>query len=180
MENVGKTYTNNTTIAKLILLYVFDKMETPLTESTVLNMCTNQNDWVTYMTCKEVMAELIDIGFLHVVGNGSSEPFYGITTDGRACLSYFFVKIPSSTREDISGFIKKNRLNFRRMQEYFRDYYKNADGSYTVVLKIVEPNNTLLEIKMNAANRAAATTMYKRWEERASDVFAQIHDTLQE
>ena len=180
MGNVGKIYTNSGTVAKLILLYVFDKMETPLTESTVLNMCTNQNDWLTYMVCKEVMAELVDIGFLHTVGNSANEPFYGITTDGRACLSYFFVKIPSSTREDISNFIKKNRLNFRRMQEYFRDYYKNSDGSYTVVLKIIEPNTTLLELKINAPNRAAATTIYKRWEEKASDVFAQIHDTLQE
>lgn len=180
MENDAKTYLNSSTIAKLILLYVFDKMETPLTESTVLNMCTNQNDWITYMTCKEVMAELIDVDFLNNVGNGANEPFYAITTDGRACLSYFFVKIPSSVREEISAFIKKNRLSFRRMQEYFRDYYKNADGSYTVLLKIVEPANTLLELKINAPNRAAATTMYKRWEEKASEVYAQIHDTLQD
>lgn len=180
MENVGKSYTNNSTIAKLILLYVFDKMESPLTESTLLNMCTNQNDWITYITFKEVMADLMDVGFIHSTNNGSNEPFYSITADGRACLSYFFIKIPSSIREDISNFVKKNRLNFRRMQEYFRDYYKNADGTYTVILKILEPSSTLLELKINAPNRAVATTMYKRWEEKASDIYAQIHDILQD
>ena len=180
MENNTQNYMGSTTIAKLVLLYVFDKMETPLTESTVLNICTNKNDWVNYMTCKEVLAELLDIGFLTATTSGTNEPFYSISAEGRACLSYFFVKIPSSVREDITAFVKENRMQFRRMQEYFRDYYKNADGTYTVLLKIIEPSATLLEIKFNAPNRAAAVTMYKRWEEKASEIFANIHDTLQE
>lgn len=178
MEPVGKSYTNSTTITKLILLYVFDKMEVPLTESTILNMCANQNDWVNYMTCRSVLADLVEIGFIHSLPNPSAEPFFTITADGRACLSYFFMKIPSSLREDISAYVKENRLNFRRKQEYFRNYYKNTDGTYTVLLRIVEPSSTVMELKLSVANRAAAKAIYEKWEKKASNVYSSIYDIL--
>ena len=40
-----------TSVNKLILLFVFDKMETALSERTVLDMCTSSNDWINYMDC---------------------------------------------------------------------------------------------------------------------------------
>ena len=36
------------------------------------------------------------------------------------------MKIPASLREEITIFIRDNRQSFRRKQEYFSDYYKNA------------------------------------------------------
>ena len=88
------------------------------------------------------------------------------------------MKIPASLREEITVFIRDNRQTFRRKQEYFSDYYKNADGSYTVLMKIVEPLGTKLELKLNVPNRAVAKQIYKRWEEKASDVYASIYNIL--
>lgn len=169
---------NNTTISKLVLLFVFDNMEMPLTDASITEMCCSQNSWISYITCKEIMTDLIDTGFIIESTNTSGEKYYTITSDGRGCLSYFFMKIPTSLREEITTYIKENRLNFRRRQEYFRDYYKNADGSYTVLMKIVEPLGTKLELKLNVANRAVAKQIYKRWEEKASDVYASIYNIL--
>ena len=94
------------------------------------------------------------------------------------CLNYFFVNIPSSLRDEISNYIKANRLNFRRKQEYFRDYSRNDDGSYTVLLKILDPAGSKLELKLNVANRASAQDIYKKWENKASDVYAALYDIL--
>ena len=55
--------TGNTTINKLILLFVFDKMEIPLTENTVIEMCSSRNTWITYMECTEALGQLIEAGF---------------------------------------------------------------------------------------------------------------------
>ena len=81
----------NTTISKLVLLYVFDKMEMPLTENTITDMCCNRNSWISYLTCKEVVNDLVENGFILVSTNNSGEQYYTITTDGRSCLSYFFM-----------------------------------------------------------------------------------------
>lgn len=168
----------NTTISKLILLYVFDKMEMPLTETTITDMCCNKNAWISYLTCKEVLIDLIENGFVVTSTNNSGEQYYTITTDGRSCLSYFFMKIPSSIREEITIYVKNNRIAFRKKQEFFSDYYKNADGSYTVLMKIIEPLGTRMELKLNVANRGIAKVIYNKWEQKASQVFGSLYDIL--
>ncbi len=169
---------NNTTVSKLVLLYVFDTMEMPLTENTITDMCCNRNTWISYLTCKEVLGDLIESGFIVSTTNNSGENYYTITNDGRDCISYFFSRIPASVRDEITNFVKENRMAFRRKQEYFSDYYKNADGSYTVLMRIVEPLGTKLELKLNVANRAIAKVIYNKWEERASQVYGSLYELL--
>ena len=81
-------------------------------------------------------------------------------------------------RESISEFIKANRMKYRRRQEYITDYFKNADGSYTVVLKIIEPAQPVLEVKMTVPSRHTAKWINKQWEERAPQVYATLYDML--
>ena len=169
---------NNSKVSKLVLLFVFDKMEIPLTEETILDMCCSQNAWIGYMLCKEDIAELVDSNFIVATTGKTPEKYYSITTEGRMCLNYFFINIPASLREEISTYVKNNRLNFRRKQEYFRDYSRNDDGSYSVLLKILEPKGAKLELKLNVANRSVAQDIYKKWENKASEVFSALHDIL--
>lgn len=168
----------NTTVSKLVLLYVFDTMEMPLTETTITDMCCNRNSWISYLTCKEVLLDLVENGFIVMNTNTSGEQYYTITTDGRSCVSYFFMKIPASLRDEILTFIKDNRQIFKRKQEYFSDYYKNADGTYTVLMRIIEPLGTRMELKLNVANRGIAKVIYNKWEEKASNVYGSLYDIL--
>ena len=101
---------------KLILLFVFDKMEVPLSESTILDMCTSSNPWMSYMDCKPIIHQLKDCGFIYNI-NTTGEALYAITSDGRMCLANYFVKIPTSTREEIAAFIKTNRNKYRKKQD---------------------------------------------------------------
>jgi predicted transcriptional regulator len=167
----------DTTIVKLILLYVLDQMEIPVTSETLNEMCCSQNNWLSYMTLTEVLPELVDARFVSACTNAGTD-YYKITQEGRDCLNYFFMKIPSSIRKDIGSYIKKNRQTYKRKQEYFRDYYKNRDGTYTVNLKIIDPTCSKLELKLNVANRAEAITVFKKWNESASDVYSAIYKIL--
>lgn len=81
-------------------------------------------------------------------------------------------------RVKIGEFIKKNRQAFKRKQEYFRDYYKNKDGTYTVNLKIIDPTCSKLEMKINVANRAEAKMVFSRWDSLASEVYSAIYRIL--
>lgn len=164
-------------VNKLILLFVFDKMEVPLSENTVLDMCCSSNAWISYMDCKPLLSTLLDYSFIYNVSD-QGEPLYGITPDGRVCLADFYVKIPSSLREEISLFVKNNRTKYKKRQECNADYYMNKDGTYTVFLKIVEPSQPLLELKLVVPNRQTAKNIYKKWEEKAGNVYATVYDCL--
>ena len=38
--------TGETSINKLIILFVFDKMESAISERTIVDMCSTSNDWM--------------------------------------------------------------------------------------------------------------------------------------
>lgn len=169
------------TIYKLILLFVFDKMEVPLSENTVIDMCTSSNNWIPYMDCKVVFKQLVDeSNFIYRINGNSaaSESLYTITPEGRVCLAHFFIRIPSTLREEISEYIKDNRMNYRRKQEYFADYHKNPDGTHTVILRIIDSVQPVFEVKLNVPTRATAKWIYKKWEEKATQVYSTIYDML--
>ena len=162
---------------KLILLFVFDKMEVPLSETTILDMCCSSNSWINYMDCKPLLTTLLGHSFIYNVSN-QGEPLYSITPDGRNCLADFYVQIPSSLREEISIFVKNNRNRYRKKQECVADYYMNKDGTYTAYLKILEPSQPILELKLVVADRRTAKNIYKKWEEKASTVHSTLYDVL--
>ncbi len=168
----------NATTNKLILLYIFDQMETPLSEETLIEIC-NENDWLSYMDCKQAISELINSSFITNVGKTSS-PIYVITNDGSSCLIHFPNKIPLSIRESIKEEVSKNRINYRKRQEYFSDYFKNDDGTYTVILKILPSTEQqpLLELKLNIPSRITAKWIYKNWKDKAAVIYELINENL--
>ena len=163
---------------KLILLFVFDKMECPLTENTIIDMCCSSNNWISYMDCKPIINQLLDNGFIYSLNQNWGDQLYSITPNGRVCLADFFVQIPTSIRENISQFVKANSLKYRKKQEFIADYYMNKDGTYTVNLKIVEPGHPVLELKMVVPSRLTAKNIYKNWEEKGGDVLELLYDNL--
>ncbi|MBQ9514347.1 MAG: DUF4364 family protein [Clostridia bacterium] len=167
----------DSSLNKLILLFVFDKMEVPLSENTVLDMCCSSNNWLAYMDCQPILSQLVDDKWIYNISS-SGEPLYSITPEGRICLASFFVKIPASVREEISLFIKNNRVKYRRKQECVADYFMNKDGTYTVYLKIIEPVQPVLELKLVVPNRQTAKDIYKKWGEKAEDVYRNLYENL--
>lgn len=165
---------------KLIMLFVFDKMECPLAENTICDICCASNNWISYMDYKSIINQLIECGFIYKLAPTGGETMYSITPDGRICLADFFVQIPSSLRENISTFIKNNSSKCKRHQEFLADYYMNKDGTYTVNLKIVEPSHAALELKMNVPSRQSAKNIYKRWEEKGMLILDLLYENLVE
>lgn len=165
-------------INKLIILFVFDKMETALSERTVVEMCTTANNWLNYMDCMDLLPRLVDDGFLLRISNSEEESLYAITSDGRESLNNFYIMIPKSIRTEITTFIKNNSGKLRNRQECKSDYFQNVDGTYTVYLKILAPVQPMLELKFVVPNKKTAQRIYKNWESKASDLYSAIYETL--
>ena len=164
-------------IQKLIILFVFDKMSIPMTEETLLDICSSENEWLSYMECKQYLYELLDSNLLYRVPKSE---MFNITQDGVSCLSIFYTRIPSSLRDNITEYVNQNRMHYKKKQSYFSDYSKNADGTYTVIMRINTEFSTLMELKLVVASPQHARYIYKTWVDKASDTYTMLHDTLLE
>ena len=169
----------DSTLIKLILLYALDKMDVPLEEDVLTDLCTSDHNWMNYMDCKDAIAALEDVSFIQkkTVGNKIS---YSITPDGRMCLANFYTRIPISLREEINTSVKNDRMKYRRRQEYVSDYFRNSDQTYTVLLRILKPNDegALVELKMVVESKETALYIYNNWQNRAGSVYSALCDIL--
>ena len=163
---------------KLVVLYVLDKMELPLAEENILAICSTANNWLTYINCKHVLEMLVESNLVHK--SISQKAIYSITPSGRACLANFYTKIPLSRRDEITEFVRKERLAYKRKQELFRDYTKNKDGTYNVKLRICElgATNPMLDIQLNVDTRKTAKYIYDHWEDKAAKIYELLYDNL--
>ena len=173
-------FSQDSTISKLIMLFVMEKMEMPLTEKSIIDICTSQNDWLNYMECKDVLYQLIDASFIYCIDGHGNEEQFTITFEGQNCLEHFYQRIPLHLREQIIEYIKNNRAHFKKSQEYVADYSKNSDGTYLVVLKIRSHtvNYPMFEIKIATASRQSAIEACNNWRENAHLVYEQVYESL--
>ncbi|MBO5048561.1 MAG: DUF4364 family protein, partial [Clostridia bacterium] len=51
-------------------------------------------------------------------------------------------------------------------------------GTYTVFLKILAPVQPMLELKFVVPDKKTANTIYKKWEDKASELYSVVYDTL--
>lgn len=174
----------DSTVKKLILLFVLDKMEIPLSENSIIDICTSRNNWLKFLDCKEALTQLVDVKFICKLNNDVDQDprdiRYGITVEGRNCLSHFFNRIRQSTREEIAEYAKQNRMVFKRSQEYVYDYFKNPDGSHTVVFRIKEPllAQPMFEIRLKTSTRSAAVNAGKKWCKKAAQIYEHVFENL--
>lgn len=181
MENTN-TDKKQIILDKLTMLFAIDKMEIPLTEDSILDICSVKNTWIkNYMDCKAIIHDLVDSKLLYKIGDKEEEKeLYALTYEGRECLSYLYRRIPIASREEISNFIQANRLNVKSAQEYSATYSKNDDGSYNVELKIYEPLITcpMFSLNIKAPSRQSANEAIHKWKINAPTIYELIYEKL--
>ena len=165
---------------KLILMFFMEKMEIPLTQNSILNICSLENNWIPYIDCLAIICELTDAKFIYKTDSNENIELFSITYSGRNCLSQLYMRVPYELRETITEYVKQNKLSVKTSQEYTTDYVQNADGSYTVTLRIYEPMITtpMFEIKIKAPSRQSAIETESRWKKQAPNVYEYIYENL--
>lgn len=165
---------------KLIILFCMDKMEMPLTENSIIEICSVKNDWINYMDCIDLLFQLSEAKLIYKTECKEKEMRYNLTFEGRDCLSYFYKRIPLQLRDEISQYCKANRLIVKQSQEYYANYTDSEDGSYVVTMRIYESliSTPLFEIKVKAPTRQAAEEACKKWRTSAPSVYEYIFDNL--
>ncbi|MBR1890166.1 MAG: DUF4364 family protein [Clostridia bacterium] len=165
---------------KLIILFVMEKMEMPLTEKSIIEICSVKNDWVNYMDCLDLLYQLSESKLIYKTECKEDEMRYSLTFEGRDCLSYFYKKIPSDLQGEIAEFSKANRLSIKQSQEYYANYTDADDGSYLVTMRIYENliNTPLFELKIKAPTRQSAEEACKKWRQNAPNVYEYIYENF--
>ncbi len=165
---------------KLVAMFVLEKLAMPIQEDVFVDMCCYENFWISSaFFAKQVILDLETSGFVRREPNSITGGYMiSLTEDGVTCLGHFFKDILQSVREEITLTISRNRHSYQKKQELFSDYYKNPDNTYTVVLKIVEIEKPIMELKLVLPSRMAAAKLYESWPDKAIDTYKTLYEQL--
>ena len=118
------------TLYKLIILYMLEKVDFPLTNAQISGFVLDKG-YTTYFHLQQAISELIDSELIEskTIRNSS---YFEITAQGKQTLSYFEDQISDGIKSDISAFFKENIIQMREELSAIADYYKSEIEGYHV------------------------------------------------
>lgn len=166
----------STTLYKLIILYMLNKVNFPLTNSQLIDFFSEKN-YTNYFTLQNVINELVDSHLISVEKIRNSS-YYHITSEGSETLGFFVNKIPGAIIDDIDIYLMSNKYELRNEVGTIADYYKSTNQDYIVHCQVKEGQGTLIEINLSVPTKEEASSMCNKWKDASQDIYKYIMKSL--
>ena len=164
------------TLYKLIVLYMLNKVNFPLTNAQISEFVLGR-EYTTYFTLQEAVLDLEEANFIQIktIRNTS---YCHITHEGKETLGFFDNKISDSIKEDIDNYLSENKYELRDEVSNLADFYKSTSGEFTVHCQVKEGKNTLIELNLSVPSEEQAEIMCQKWKNSSQDIYSYIMKTL--
>ena len=157
------------TLYKLIVLYMLQKVEFPLTNSQISEFVLERG-YTTYFTLQSVLSELAESDMVRqeTIRNSS---YYTLTEAGEEALRYFQNRISQPIRDDIDQYLRQNKLQLRDEVSILADYYKNTAEEYSVHCVGKEKYSNPIELTVTVPDEAQAKVMCRNWKQKCQEIY---------
>lgn len=160
---------NHLTLYKLIILFMLDRVDFPLTTSQLSQFILDKG-YTNYFSFQQALNELEDAGFIHSELIRNTTQFH-LTPEGKEALDLFDYKISNAIKDDIYAYFSAEKINLRNEVEIFATYYPAKREEYTVQCTILERKETMLDIKLNVPSLEQATRICDTWQEKSNTIY---------
>ena len=157
------------TLYKLIVLYMLDRVNFPLTKSQVADFIT-EKEYTNFLTLQQAIAELIDAKLVSA-DSIRNRTHLSITKDGQETLSFFENRISNAIKADINTFFEENELELRNEVSVLADYYKSTSGEFEAHLIAKDKNINLVEITISVPIEETAAAICDNWQKKNQDIY---------
>lgn len=160
------------TLYKLIILYMLQKVDFPLTNSQISEFILDRG-YTTYFTLQSVLSELVDSNMIRqeTIQNCS---YYTVTDSGSQALHYFQNRISRPIREDVDQYMKENKLHMREEVSVIADYYKNTAGEFSVRCVVKEKYSNPIDLTITVPDETQARIVCRNWKEKCQTIYENV------
>lgn len=154
---------------KLIILYMLNKVDFPLTNEQISDFFLERN-YTSYFSLQESINSLIDSGFVSMDTKRNTS-YYHLTTEGEQTIGFFENKITNAIIDDVDMYLIKNKYQLRSEVGTISDYYRSTNGEYIVHNQIKEGDTLLIELNLSAPTKEIASLMCSNWKEASQKIY---------
>jgi len=164
------------TLYKLIVLYMLDRVNFPLTKAQVGDFIL-EKEYTNFLTLQQVISELIEAELISAESI-RNRTHLSITKEGQETLSYFENRINDGIKADIKNFFKENELELRNEVSVLADYYKSTSGEFEAHLIAKDRNINLVEITLSVPVEEMAATICDNWQKKNQEIYQHLIQEL--
>ena len=124
------------TLYKLIILYMLDRVDFPLTNSQISSFLLDRG-YTNYFTLQQAFSELEEANLVKPQTIRNTTQFQ-LTKSGREALGYFCDRIPNAIQEEADQYLQEHKIELRNEVSVTADYYRTTAKEYAVhcVIKV--------------------------------------------
>ena len=151
------------TLYKLIILYMLDHVDFPLTSAQVSDFLL-EKEYTNFLTLQQAISELTDASLIttHSIGN---------RTHLMNTLSFFEDNIGETIKKEILNYLGLNEAALRNEVSVTGEYYKSTSGEYEARLAAREKNVKLIEITLSVPTRESAAAICDNWQRKNQEIY---------
>ena len=153
---------------KLIVLYMLDKVDFPLTNSQVSEFILDEG-YTTYFKLQQAISELAQSGFIREEST-HSRTFLHLTEEGEETIHYFKGDISPAIQKDINDFLKDKKYDLKNEV--------SVAGEYAVQCQVLEQNAPLIDLTLTVPSEEEAQTISGNWAKKNQELYALIMEHL--
>ena len=160
------------TLYKLIILYMLNKVDFPLSTSQISEFVLDKG-YTSYFRLQETLAELAASELIRTETT-HNRTLYHLTENGAETIHYFSNKISTEIRRDIDDFLKEKKYDLKEETAVKSDYYLTTGGEYEVRCQIVENGSSLIDLKLTVPTEKEVEAIASRWDLNSQKLYALI------
>ncbi len=164
------------TLYKLIILYMLNKVDFPLTTSQISEFILDEG-YTTYFKLQEALSELSGSGLIQKEST-HNRTLYHLTENGAETIHYFSKNISSAIRRDIDEFLKAKQFDLKEEAAVKSDYYINQNHEYEVRCRIEENGSSLIDLKLTVPTEQEAEAIANRWNAKSQEIYTLLLTNL--
>ncbi|WP_025642664.1 DUF4364 family protein [Schnuerera ultunensis] len=161
---------------KLLLLYIIDRSEKPLTNEQITEFML-ENNYMNYFLIQQYLSELINSSFIEY-SITENKKTYKMLDKGKATLSYFEDRIPKKIKEEIANKFSEIKEDEKKATQVLSEFFQKDDAQFMVNLKLVENDETLFSLYINVATAKQAEKICHTWENNTEHIYKNVLNML--
>lgn len=157
------------TLYKLVILYMLNKVDFPLTGSQISSFLLEKG-YTDYFTLQQAFSEIQEAGLVRIETIRNTTQ-YLLTDSGRETLGYFCDRIPKAIQEDAKQYLQEHKMELRSEVSVTADYYLTTGKEYAVRCRVKEKESDLIDLTLTVPDKDEAAAICRNWKDKCQSVY---------
>lgn len=163
-------------VYKLIILYLLDKINGEIAMDR-LSAFLLEKGYVNFVSLLNTYAEIEKSGLVRSRVS-ADRCFYSITEEGRQTLRMFRADLSPEIRQQADRFLRSEGAALRNDNSVRAECVPADGGMYNVILKVMERNEPVMEIRLQVPDKAMAEEVCRKWPEKNEKIYNSLIENL--